>query len=152
MNYRLTAYEICAFTIGAISDVLLIRNGFSYSGPTLLDKYPVIWPVWLTAIFLCSFLFVFQMYRSHEDYAGHGVARTARASIGSGGIRITLAILLGAFATHSVLLIRDVIADSTSHNVWPIEFLFWAVVLVVPCLVGWGLARVVFGLQNRVRP
>jgi hypothetical protein len=65
-------------------------------------------------IFLCSFLFEFQVRRSHKRHAdptGGGDAST-----GSGGVRIPLAILLGAFITHTVLLIRDVIADPTSQR------------------------------------
>jgi hypothetical protein len=152
MRHRPTAYELCAFVIGAISDVFLIRNGFSYGGLTLLDKYPIIWPIWLTVIFLCSLLFVFQLYRSHEKHTEPDVPGRARASIGSGGMRITLAILLGALVMHTVLLIRDVIADPSSHNIWPMEYLFWGIVLAVPCLLGWGLARVIFGLLNRGGP
>jgi hypothetical protein len=116
--------------MGAISDVLLIRNGLSYAGPTRLDRYPAIWPAWLAVIFLCSFLPEFQVRRSHE---GHGdPTGGGDASAGSGGVRIPLAILLGALTTHTVLLIRDVIADPTSHNVWPIEYLFWGVVIAIP--------------------
>jgi hypothetical protein len=60
-----------------------------------------------------------------------------------------MTILLGAFITHTVLLMRDVIADPTLHNVWPIEYLFWGVVLSMPSFLGWGLARVIFKSRAR---
>ena len=34
----------------------------------------------------------------------------------------------GALVTHLNLFIRDVAADATSHNLWPLEFLFWGIV------------------------
>jgi hypothetical protein len=150
MRYRPTAYELWAFAVGVISDVLLIRNGLSYGGPTLLDKYPAIWPVWLTVIFLCSLLL--SLRRSHERHADPNTTGTAREPVGSAGLRIPLAILLGAFVAHTALLIRDVIADPTSHSVLPIEYLFWGTALAVPSFLGWGLAQMIFRLRNRAKP
>jgi hypothetical protein len=138
VKYRPTAFELWAFAVGAISDVLLIRNGLAYAGPTLLDRYPVIWLPWIAVVFLCSFFLEFQVRRAREKHAGPTDGGGAAGSFG--GVRIPLAILLGAFITHTVLLIRDVIADPTSHNIWPIEYLFWGVVLAVPSFLGWGLA------------
>ena len=54
--YRLTAATLFAFSIGVLSDLFLIRNGLSYSGLTLLDRHPALWPIWLIFILICACL------------------------------------------------------------------------------------------------
>jgi len=143
MRFRLTAFALAAFAIGALSDVLLIRNGFSYSGLTLLDKYPAIWPGWLTFIFLCSFLLDFKLQHSRAGHSDPSAPGPSREFAGSHGLPIPLAILLGMIVTHTTLLIRDLIADPTSHNLWPFEYLFWTIVVAAPACLGSILARVI---------
>jgi hypothetical protein len=99
--------------IGALSDVFLIRNGLSYSGPTLLDRYPILWPVWLIFIFACTYLIESRRRAAGEESQASYVFGPATA------------IWLGTMVTHAVLFIRDVTTDPTSHNLWPFEFLFW---------------------------
>jgi hypothetical protein len=127
---------LIAFALGATSDVWLIRNGLSNYGATLLDRLPVIWPVWIAAIFLCSFLLDLALRRSGN----------------SRPLLIPLATLLGMIVTHTVLLIRDVIADPTSHNLWPFEYVFWALTVAAPAYLGSLLAFLVSNLWRRSKP
>jgi hypothetical protein len=129
MRYRAPVLAIFAFAIGALSDIFLIRNGLSYSGPTLLDRYPILWPVWLIFIFACTYLI-----ESRRRAAGG----ESQASYVFGP---ATAIWLGAMVTHAVLFIRDVTTDTTSHNLWPFEFLFWGIVVAAPAYGGSLLAR-----------
>jgi hypothetical protein len=144
MSYLRAAAALLAFVIGALSDVLLIRNGLSLSGPTLLDTYPAIWPAWLAAVLVSSFLLEFAHSRS-----GHAnLVPPAREFIGSSDLLIPLAILLGMLVTHTVLLLRDVIVDPTSHNLWPFEYLFWGFAVAAPGYIGSILARL---MRDRAR-
>jgi hypothetical protein len=80
--------------IGALSDVFLIRNGPSYSGLTLLDKNPVLWPVWLAFILLCAFLLEWKGRPSREKNSASAIPGPA------------LAIWLGVVITHAILFRR----------------------------------------------
>jgi hypothetical protein len=129
MRFRLTASTLTAFAIGALSDFFLIRNGLSYGGQTLLDKDPALWPIWLAGIAVCTYLLE-NMRRA---------ARNKERTLSAPGP--ALALLFGAMITHAVLFIHDVVADPTTHNLWPFEFLFWGIVVAAPALAGALLAR-----------
>jgi hypothetical protein len=137
LSYLRIAVALLAFVIGALSDVLLIRNGLSLSGPTMLDTYPAIWAAWLAAVLVSSFLLEFAYSRSRHA----NLVPPAREFIGSSDLLIPLAILLGMIVIHTALLLRDVIVDPTSHNLWPFEYLFWGFAIVVPAFIGSMLAR-----------
>jgi hypothetical protein len=141
LSYLRIAVALLAFVIGALSDVLLIRSGLSLSGPTLLDTHPAIWAVWLAAVLVSSFLLEFAYSYSRSRDAD--LVPTAREFIGSGDLLIPLAILLGMVVVHTTLLLRDVIVDPTSHNLWPFEYLFWGFAVVVPAFIGSILARLI---------
>jgi hypothetical protein len=144
MSYRRTVLAFLAFVIGALSDLLLIRNGLSLGGLTALDTYPALWPAWLAAVLMSSLLLEFWYSRSgYVDADG-----PARESADPSGLQIPLAMLLGMVVTHTALLIRDVIVDPTSHNLWPFEFLFWGFAIAVPAYIGSMLARL---MLNRAR-
>jgi len=57
-------------------------------------------------------------------------------------------IWVGTLVTHAILLIKDVIADKTTHNVWPFEFVFWGVVLAVPVFLGILLAALIARMRK----
>lgn len=130
MRYRVTIFAVAAFAIGALSDILMIRNGLAYGGPTPLDKHPALWPVWLAFIFVCSCVLDFNLPPGR-------------------GFLIPLSILLGILASHTALLIRDVVTDPTSHNLWPFEYLFWGIVVAVPACLGWLLSFLVAKALDR---
>lgn len=133
MSRKAIALLVAGFAIGALSDFFLITNGWSHSGETPLDKYPLLWPIWLAVLFLAA--------------AGlEGLP--ARQAPSARFPAAALAIALGALVMHAVLFMRDVAADPTSHNLWPFEFLFWGIVVAVPVLLGWLLARVVVGTRG----
>jgi hypothetical protein len=142
VSYLRIAVALLAFVIGALSDVLLIRNGLSLSGPTLLDTYPAIWAAWLAAVLVSSFLLEFAYSYSRSRRAD--LVPPAREFIGSSDLLIPLAILLGMVVTHTTLLLRDVILDPSSHNLWPFEYLFWGFAIAVPAFIGSILARLTF--------
>jgi hypothetical protein len=131
MRLESTVYVLIALVIGALSDVFLIRNGLSYSGLTLLDKNPVLWPIWLAFILLCAFLLEWKGRLSREENSTRTIPGPA------------LAIWLGVVITHAILFIRDVTVDPTTHSLWPFEFLFWGIVVAVPAFLGWLLARTI---------
>jgi hypothetical protein len=140
MNIRFAVFSLIAFTIGALSDVFLIRNGLSYSGLTLLDKNPVLWPVWLAFILLCAFLLEWQARSSREENLARTIPGPAPA------------IWLGAMATHAILFTRDLVLDPTTHSLWPFEFLFWGIVVAVPAFLGWLSARTMVKAHTPTSP
>jgi len=152
MRNRPSAYELLAFAMGAISDLVLINNALAYGGGKLLNKYPVIWPIWLILILLCASVLEFQIWRARSIKADPNAPAATSTSRDSSGVRIPLAILLGAFTSHTILFIRDVIADPTSHNLWPLEYAFWGIVLAAPSFFGWSLARMYVKLNDRSEP
>jgi hypothetical protein len=139
VSYLRIAVALSAFVIGALFDVLLIRNGLSLSGPTLLDTYPAIWAAWLAAVLVSSFLLEFAYSRSGRA----DLVPPAREFISSGDLLIPLAILLGMVVAHTTSLVPDVIVDPTSHNLWPFEYLFWGFAIAVPAFIGSILARLI---------
>jgi hypothetical protein len=155
MRIRLTVFAVAAFAAGALSDLVLIRNGLSYGGPTPLDNYPLLWPVWLASLVICSLLLAYKQRQGSpasstaEASASEPAAGPAPApeAVGPRAISIPLAMVLGFFVTHSILLVGDVATDPTSHNLWPIEYLFWGVVIAVPAFAGSLLAWVIAGLR-----
>jgi hypothetical protein len=140
MRLASTVYALIGLVIGALSDVFLIRNGLSYGGPTLLDKIPILWPVWLAFILLCAFLLEWQGRSSQEKNSAYIIPGPA------------LAIWLGAIVTHAILFARDLILDPTTHSLWPFEFLFWGIVVAVPAFLGWLLARTIFKARTSTSP
>jgi hypothetical protein len=140
MRPRLTPSWLFAFAVGALSDVFLIRNGLSYSGQTLLDRYPVLWAVWLAGLFIGA-LYLGYRRASPQD---ENPVRPARGP--------AVAMWLGVMVTHLVLFIRDVIADPTSHNLWPFEFLFWGIVVAAPVFSGALLATIICKRRNAAPP
>ena len=155
MRVRLTVFAVAAFAAGALSDLVLIRNGLSYGEPTLLDRNPLLWPVWLASIIVCALLLEYKQ-RQGRPASSTPEASASEPGVGSGpapeavgprAVSIPLAMVLGFFVTHSILLVWDVVTDPTSHNLWPIEYLFWGVVIAVPAWAGSLLARVIAGLR-----
>jgi hypothetical protein len=140
MTPTIALSTLIALAIGVVSDIVVIRNGLSSPGPTLLDSHPQLWAVWPAVILICSFVLEFRL-RMTRDLVWPGYLP-----------RPALAILLGVIATHIVLLIRDLIADPTSHSLWPFELVLWAVVVGVPALLGAVLAKVVAKARKAAAP
>jgi hypothetical protein len=126
--------------VGVVSDIVVIRNGLSSPGPTLLDSHPQLWAVWPAVILACSFVLEFRLRMSRDLAWPSYLPKPA------------LAILLGVIATHIVLLIRDLITDPTSHSLRPFELLLWAIVVGVPALLGAVLAKFVAKARKAAAP
>jgi hypothetical protein len=140
MTPTITVSTLIALAIGVLSDIFIVRNGLSSSGRTLLDGHPQLWAVWPVVILACSFVLEFRL-------------RTTRDLVWPGYLpKPALAIFVGFLASHIVLLIRDVIADPTSHNLWPLELALWAVVVGVPALLGAVSAKVVAKARKTAAP
>jgi hypothetical protein len=140
MTPTIALSTLIALAIGVVSDIVVIRNGLSSPGPTPLDSHPQLWAVWPAVILICSFVLEFRL-RMTRDLVWPGYLP-----------RPALAILLGVVATHIVLLVRDLIADPTSHSLWPLELLLWAIVVGVPALLGAVLAKFVAKARKAAAP
>jgi hypothetical protein len=150
MSTSLTFRVAAALAIGAVSDVLLIRNGFSYSGPTLLDRYPQLWPIWLVAI-VCG-AFVLDYKRPKDAVLPGPNAAKGTGSSSPRSLTTPLAIVFGMLAVHAVLTVRDFISDRGSHNLLPFEYLFWTLAVAAPAYAGSLAARFASNWPGRTAP
>jgi hypothetical protein len=73
--------------------------------------------------------------------------RQARAVV------IPLAIVAGLTLTHTVVLVKDVAADPTTHNLVPFEYLYAWITVGIPAFIGSALARAIcWALERRRGP
>ena len=59
--------------------------------------------------------------------------------------------MIGLTITHTIVLIRDVTIDPTTHNLLPFEYIFMWIAVGVPAVAGSMLARAIFWVFNRFR-
>lgn len=59
--------------------------------------------------------------------------------------------MVGQTITHTVVLIRDVTADPTTHNLLPFEYIFAWIAVGVPAVAGSMLARAISWVLDRLR-
>ena len=61
---------------------------------------------------------------------------------------IPLAILSGLTLTHTVVLVRDVAVDPTTHNLVPFEYLYAWITVGFPAFIGSVLARAICWVRD----
>jgi len=64
---------------------------------------------------------------------------------------IPLAILAGLTLTHTIVLVKDVTADPTTHNLVPFEYLYAWLTVGIPAFIGSALARAICWALDRRR-
>jgi hypothetical protein len=73
------------------------------------------------------------------------------ANLDSFGLLIPLVIVAGQTITHTVVLIRDVTIDPTTHNLLPFEYIFAWIAVGIPAVAGTLLARAISWAAGRSR-
>jgi len=69
----------------------------------------------------------------------------------SSGLLIPLAMVVGVTIAHTIVLIRDVMIDPTTHNLLPLEYIIALITVGLPALAGSMLARAMSWALNCVR-
>ncbi|HXP04111.1 MAG TPA: hypothetical protein VN808_08325 [Stellaceae bacterium] len=64
---------------------------------------------------------------------------------------IPLAIVAGLTLTHTIMLVKDVAADPTTHNLVPFEYLYAWITVGIPAFIGSALARAICWARDRRR-
>jgi len=143
---------VFAFTVGALFDLFVMRDAFSYSDRDWLGSHIVISPFWLTLVFLflCSFVLDFKMQHSRGGTPPPPHPVTLCGALDLHGLLIPFVILLGLTITHTIVLIRDTIIDPTTHNLMPFEYILSWFIAGIPTFIGSILARVVSKVLNRI--
>ena len=97
---------------------------------------------------VCAFALGFKGQAS----AGKEPARGAwLRDINSRGFLIASALVIGLTLSHTIVLIRDLINDPTTHSLLPFEYIIAWIVVGLPALAGSMLARAMSWAVNRVR-
>jgi hypothetical protein len=140
---------IFAFAIGVGIDLILFADAYPYS-----ERYPhqslagmsIYWLGPLLSL-LCSFAL---------DFKGRSPRAGSRApgwiaKFDSFGLLIPLVIVIGQTITHTVVLIRDVSIDPTTHNLLPFEYVFAWIAVGVPAVTGSMVAHAISWVFDRLR-
>jgi hypothetical protein len=139
----------CGVAAGALFDLFALRDAFAYSDRHWRGGHAID-PLWLSVFLLVVCSFVFSLKSSREISRPHPSA-SLLSSLDRHRLLVPLAILLGLTITHTIVLLRDVSVDPTSHNLLPFEYLIAWIVAGIPALVGAMLARAMPWVLNRIR-
>jgi hypothetical protein len=139
-----------AFAIGAGIDFILFAEAYPY-GERSQHQSLAGTNVYLVAPVLalvCAFALNFK----GQDSAGKGPAPGAwLRDLDSRGFLIPSALVIGLTVSHTIVLIRDVIKDPTTHTLLPFEYIIAWLTVSLPALAGSMLARAMSWAVNRVR-
>jgi hypothetical protein len=135
-----------AFTVGVGIDLVLSADAYAYGDRFHHQNLIGINVFWLMLVlpFLCSFALEFK-------WRHQGGESPTLAAFDSRGLLIPSAIVIGLTVTHTIVLIRDMMIDPTTHNLAPFEYLFAWVTVGIPALTGSMLARATCWMVNRLR-
>ena len=140
---------VFAFAIGVGIDLILFADAYPYS-----ERYPhqslvgisIYWLGPLLSL-VCSFALDFKGRSSRAASRAPGWI----ANLDSFGLLIPLVIVIGQTITHTIVLIRDVTIDPTTHNLLPFEYIFAWIAVGVPAIAGSMLARAISWVFGRLR-
>ena len=139
-----------ALAIGAGLDFILFAEVYPY-GERFQHQSLAGHNVYLVAPLL-ALLCAFALNFKGQDSAGKSPAPGAwLADLDSRGFLIPSALLTGLTLSHTIVLIRDVINDPTTHTLLPFEYIVAWLVVGLPALAGSMLARALTWAVNRVR-
>lgn len=153
MTYGVTTYirTALAFAIGAGIDFILFAEAYPYgerSQHMSLAGNSVYLVAPLLAL-VCAFALNFkgQNQGSAEKSPTPGWLR----ALDDSGFLIPWSLGIGLTVSHTIVLIRDVIIDPTTHTLLPFEYIFAWLIVGLPALAGSMLARATSWAVNRVR-
>jgi hypothetical protein len=139
-----------AFAIGVGIDFILFAEAYPY-GERSQHQSLAGTDVYLVAPLLalvCAFALNFK----GQDSAGKSPAPGAwLRDLDSGGFLIPSALVIGLTLSHTVVVIRDMINDPTTHTLLPFEYVIAWLTVGLPALVGSMLACAMSWAVNRVR-
>jgi hypothetical protein len=136
MRAILSLRVLFAFALGVGCDFLVFPDAYPYS-EHYRHPLPTVAGIslfWLALVlpFMCSLAL--------------GCARRQTRVVA-----IPLAIVAGLTLTHTIVLIKDVAADPTTHNLVPFEYLYAWIAVGIPAFIGSALARAICWALDRRR-
>jgi hypothetical protein len=141
---------LLALAIGVGIDLILFADAYPYGERYQHQSLFGIGAFWLGPLLTLLCAFALDFTRKHSRGAGRAPGGWL-ASIDSSGLLIPSAIVIGQTITHTIVLIRDVTIDPTTHNLLPFEYIFMWIAVGVPAAAGSLLARAMSWLFNRFR-
>jgi hypothetical protein len=140
---------VLAFAVGVGIDLIQFADAYPYGERHRHQSLFDIGVYWLGPLLalLCSFVLGF---KGQNPRGGRPVPGWI-ASFDSFGLLIPSVIVVGQTITHSVVLIRDVTADPTTHNLLPFEYIFAWIAVGIPAVAGSMLARAISWVLGRLR-
>ncbi|MGB6537975.1 MAG: hypothetical protein WBF58_18645 [Xanthobacteraceae bacterium] len=140
---------VLAFAIGAGIDLILFADTYPYGERYQHQSLVGISISWLGPLltFLCSFVLDFKRRDPRRESSAPGWI----AKFDSLALLIPSAIVIGLTITHTIVLIRDVTIDPTTHSLFPFEYILAWVTVGVPAVAGSMLARAFFWVFSRFR-
>jgi hypothetical protein len=151
MTHSVVTYirTVLAFVTGVGIDLILFADAYPYGERYQHQSLIGISIFWLGLLlaFLCSFA----LDLKRRDPRGESPDSGWIAKFDSLGLLIPSAIVIGLTITHTIVLMRDMTIDPTTHNLLPFEYIFAWIAVGVPAVAGSMLARAMFWVFNRFR-
>jgi hypothetical protein len=140
---------VLAFAVGVGIDLIQFADAYPYGERYHHQSLFGISSYWLGPLLalLCSFALDFKRQNPHGGSSAPGWI----ASFDSFGLLIPSVIVVGQTIMHTVVLIRDMTADPTTHNLLPFEYIFAWIAVGVPAVAGSMLARAISWVLDRLR-
>jgi len=137
---------LLAFAVGVGIDLILSADAYAYGERFHHQNLIGINVFWLMLLlpFVCSLTLEFK-------WRHPGGGSPTLAALDSRGLLIPSAIVIGLTVTHTIVLIRDMMIDPTTHNLAPFEYLFAWITVGIPALAGSMLARAISWTVSRLR-
>jgi len=140
---------LLALAISVAIDLILFADAYPYSERYQHQSLIGINVIWLAL--LLAFLGACALGFRRKHLREGGSARGWIANIDSSDLLIPSAIVIGQTVTHTIVLIRDVTIDPTTHNLLPFEYIFMWIVVGIPAVAGSMLTRAMSWALNRFR-
>ena len=140
---------VLSFAVGVGIDLILFADAYPYGERYQHQSLVGISIYWLGPLLtlLCSFALGFKEQHSRGGSLDPGWI----ANFDSIGLLIPSVIVIGQTITHTIVLIRDVTIDPTTHNLLPFEYIFAWIAVGIPAVAGSMLARAIYWVFDRFR-